>query len=258
MNRWMKIWWHDAKTWRSLVFAGGLAGSVLAGAPLAAFASPEVSGQEKAANPAPAENAESAMPAAKTEGAAAEATSKASATLEIGKPAPDFTLTDTGGKKHTLSDYTKQGKVVVLEWFNPDCPFSKKHHVAFHTMRDLSTKLREKKVVWLAINSGAPGKQGAGLERNVKAKKDYGIEYPILLDEAGDVGRAYGAKTTPHMFVISKEGNLVYKGAIDDNTSPTTMGEKVYVRAAVDELLAGKTVTTAETKSYGCSVKYAN
>ena len=111
-------------------------------------------------------------------------------------------------------------------------------------------------MVWLAINSGAPGRQGAGLERNQKAHKDYKMTFPILMDEPGNVGRAYGAKTTPHMFIINSAGLVVYNGAIDDNNSPSTMGETNYVRAALHSTLSGGELKQAATKPYGCSVKY--
>ena len=187
---------------------------------------------------------------------AAAAPTTAGEALEIGKPAPDFTLTDTNGKEHTLSDYTGDGKVVVLEWFNPDCPFVKKHHQKNKTMSETRSAFAEKEVVWLAINSGAPGKQGHGLEHNVKAMETYGIEYPLLLDEDGKVGRAYHAKTTPHMYVISPEGNLLYQGAIDDNASAGKLGETNYVESCLSAVFAGEEVEVAQSKPYGCSVKY--
>jgi peroxiredoxin len=190
-------------------------------------------------------------------GAGDEAARAAHASAEIGKPAPDFTLEDTDGRKHRLRDYTKAGKTVVLEWFNPDCPFIKKHHANSRSMAELHSEQHPKNVVWLAINSGAPGKQGAGVERNRQAKVEYAMEYPILIDEAGEVGRMYGAKTTPHMFVIAPDGTLIYGGAFDDDPSPGTLGKTVYVRAAVDALQAGAPVVTPETAPYGCSVKYA-
>jgi peroxiredoxin len=182
----------------------------------------------------------------------------ATPSIKVGEKAPDFTLTDTDGKKHTLSDYAKAGKIVVLEWFNPDCPFIKKHHTKATTMNDLAAEQQKKDVVWLAINSGAPGKQGAGLERNKAAKTEYKMNYPILLDEAGTVGRMYGAKTTPHMFVIAKDGTLIYKGAIDDDKSPDKVGATLYVRTAVNSYAAGEKVEPSETTSYGCSVKYGD
>jgi peroxiredoxin len=177
------------------------------------------------------------------------------ALLQVGEAAPDFTLTDLEGKQHHLADY--RGKVVVLEWFNPDCPFVKKHHEKNKTMATTWAKFQDKNVVWLAVNSGAPGKQGHGVERNQKAVADYGISYPVLMDEAGLVGRTYEAKTTPHMYVIDAAGTLVYRGAIDDNPSPGTLGETNYVAKCVEELLSGGNPKPKETKSYGCSVKYA-
>lgn len=172
---------------------------------------------------------------------------------QVGSPPPLFTLTDLNGRKHQLSEYLEDGKTVVLEWFNPDCPFVKKHHLHHHTMTD--TRAANPDVVWLAINSGAPGKQGYGVEHNKEAAKEYGMDYPMLLDETGYVGRAYGAKTTPHMFVIAK-GVIRYAGAIDDNPSPKELGKRNHVAEALKELAAGKEVSVKETKSYGCSVKY--
>jgi peroxiredoxin len=176
------------------------------------------------------------------------------AMAEVGAPAPDFTLTSVDGKSVSLSEFTAAGKTVVLEWFNPDCPFVKKHHMKHDTMKTTHAKYPD--VVWLAVNSGASGKQGHGKERNAEAVKDYGITYPVLLDEDGAVGRLYSAKTTPHMFVIH-DGTLVYAGAIDDDRSPDKLGETNYVVAALDAVLAGGDVAVPETKSYGCSVNYA-
>lgn len=185
-----------------------------------------------------------------------KATEKPMAALAIGESVPDFTLADTEGAKHRLADYLGRGRLVVLEWFNPDCPFIKKHHAAHQTLNDLSALLGDRGVL-LAVNSGASGKQGHGLERNRAAKKDYGIPYPILLDEEGTVGRLYGAKTTPHMYVISPEGKLLYQGALDDNPSSTELGKTNYVRAAVEQHAAGGAIAVRESKPYGCSVKYA-
>jgi peroxiredoxin len=206
-----------------------------------AFASPARSGE--AATPAPTSSATPAAPA--TGG------------IQAGQKAPDFTLRDTDGKEHSLASLLSQGKTVVLEWFNPDCPFVKYHHATSHTMTDLAKSFSEKNVVWLAINSGAPGSQGAGLDRNKKAKKDYKMEYPILIDEAGTVGRAYGAKTTPHMFVIGKDGRVVYAGAIDSDRELKAAEKTNYVERALSQYLAGEAITMAQTTSYGCSVKYS-
>ena len=175
---------------------------------------------------------------------------------EVGRQAPDFTLKDTDGKSYSLSQVLADGKTVVLEWFNPDCPFIKRHHLQDKDMSKLYDQYKDQGVVWFAVNSGAPGAQGAGLERNVKAKADYGIEYPILMDENGAVGLAYGAKTTPHMFVIRKDGILIYSGAIDDDPQGKKTDRVNYVQAALTATTAGNNVATAQTKSYGCSVKY--
>lgn len=181
-------------------------------------------------------------------------TGEAAPGAEVGKAAPDFTLTDLEGKEHRLSDY--KGKTVILEWFNPDCPFVRKHHEKNKTMSVTHAKFAGDNVVWLAVNSGAPGKQGSGVERNRKAREDFGVGYPILLDEAGQVGRLYGAKTTPHMYVIDAEGTLLYKGAIDDNSSPGTLGETNYVMDCLATIAEGGKPEPMETRSYGCSVKY--
>ncbi|MCS7013058.1 MAG: thioredoxin family protein [Chloroherpetonaceae bacterium] len=179
--------------------------------------------------------------------------------IEVGKPAPNFKLMDYQGKMHQLSDF--KGKVVVLEWYNPECPFVVGHYKTGN-MQKLQQTYTEKGVVWLLINSSAPGKQGhltketaPGVlkENNVKATN-------LLFDHDGTVGRLYEAKTTPHMYIIDKDGILVYNGAIDDDVS-TKGGANAkvnYVAKALDELLAGKPVTTATTKPYGCSVKYAD
>jgi peroxiredoxin len=179
---------------------------------------------------------------------------------EVGQPAPDFTLTDLDGKVHKLSDH--KGKIVVLEWFNPGCPYV----VASHTKGSLvDTAARQSKdgVVWLAVNSGAPGKQGHGVETNRAAVRAWAITNPVLIDESGSVGKAYGATNTPHMFVVGKDGKLAYKGAIDNSPdgergSPQGGVLVEYVSAAVADLSAGRPVRTPQTKAYGCGVKYAN
>ncbi len=175
-----------------------------------------------------------------------------------GDQAPDFTLTDTEGLTHTLSDYLEAGRTVVLEWFNPDCPFIVKHHQNARTMNQTYTQYVDQGVVWLAINSGAPGKQGVGLERNRRARAQYEMPMSVLLDESGTVGKAYGAKTTPHMFVIKPDGTVVYNGAIDSDRSPATVGDTIHVADALAAVFAGHAVPTARTQPYGCSVKYAD
>ena len=164
--------------------------------------------------------------------------------------APDFELSDLNGESHKLSDY--RGKVVVLEWTSPKCPVVQGHYAdGKQTMIDLQARYGEKDVVWMAIDSShfATAKDGAAW---AKAK---GIEYPILLDPSGEVGRMYEAKTTPHMFVIGPEGEILYDGAIDDR-KPAAEGGVNYVDAALSAVLAGESVQTARTKPYGCSVKY--
>jgi peroxiredoxin len=181
------------------------------------------------------------------------------AAVTTGKPAPDYwSLMDTNGKSHSLAPY--RGKHVVLEWFNYDCPFVMKHYGSGN-MQKLQKEYTDKGVVWLSINSSAKGKQGnySPEEMNRLAKERQVASTAILLDENGKVGQLFGAKTTPHMFIIDKNGNVVYQGAIDDKPSvdpadiPTARN---YVKDALDSILAGQPVADASTKSYGCSVKY--
>jgi peroxiredoxin len=174
--------------------------------------------------------------------------------VAIGQDAPAIELKDTDGKTVKLSDF--KGKVVVLEWFNPECPYVQKHHKTNTTMVDTFNKFKDKGVVWLAINSNAPGKEGSGLEKNAQAKKDWKLPFPVLLDESGKVGKSYGAKNTPAMFVIDANGKLAYMGAIDNSDNPTKLGSTNYVEQAVSQLLAKETVSTPVTKPYGCGVKY--
>ena len=170
----------------------------------------------------------------------------------IGKPAPEFSLQDQNGKTVKLSDY--KGKVVVLEWFNQGCPYVVRHYKT-KTMTSTADKYKDQDVVWLAINTTAD----KTAEDNKTSAEAWSISYPILSDKTSQVAQAYGAKTTPHMFIIDKEGKLVYNGAIDDDSSADgTKGDKAtnYVAKALDEVLAGKPVSTPETKPYGCGVKY--
>ncbi|MBS0191239.1 MAG: thioredoxin family protein [Phycisphaerales bacterium] len=182
---------------------------------------------------------------------------KTEAVAKVGSLAPPFTLTDTDGKTVNLSDYA--GKVVVIQWFNPGCPFVKKHYEnGANTFNKLNKDYSEKGVIFLAINSGAAGKEGAGKEANASAKKDWKIEYSILIDETGKVGKLYGAKHTPEMFIVNKDGTIAYHGAIDDDSGMKGPGKTNYVAKALDEILAGKKVSTSETKPYGCTVKYGS
>ncbi len=178
---------------------------------------------------------------------------------EVGKPAPDFALKDLDGKEIKLSKY--KGKVVVLEWFNPGCPYVKKSHTV-GSLVDTAKKHTDKGVVWLAINSGAAGREGSELSANTDAVKAFGMTHPVLRDESGTVGKAYGATNTPHMYVIDKKGVLQYAGAIDNSPDAEKKsapdGKLVnYVDDAIAAVNAGKPVAVATSKAYGCSVKYA-
>jgi peroxiredoxin len=192
--------------------------------------------------------------------AAVLAVSSMAAGAELGAAAPDFSLKDLDGKPVKLADF--KGKTVVLEWFNPECPYVKAAHTK-GPLVDTAKKQTAKGVVWLSINSGAPGKQGTGVEKNKEAVKTFALTNPVLLDEAGTVGKAYGATNTPHVFIINKEGKLVYRGAADNSPdgegkSPTDGKLVNFVDAALDDLSAGRAVKTPESKAYGCSVKYGS
>ena len=176
----------------------------------------------------------------------------------VGSPAPAFTLTDTRGKQHNLADY--KGKYVVLEWVNFGCPFVKKHYESGN-MQSTQKKAVDQGVVWLSVCSSAPGKQGnmPAAEWNEEIAERKLASTAVLIDESGAVGKTYGSKTTPHMYIVNPEGVLIYKGAIDDkpNTNKDSIpGARNHVLAALDESLSGKPVSTASTTPYGCSVKY--
>lgn len=180
----------------------------------------------------------------------------ARAAVETGKPAPDFTLTDIDGQTHKLSDY--KGKTVVLEWNNPDCPIVRMHY-AGGNIPGMQRSATAEGVVWLMINSGAKGQQGAdytsdGLKAWLKERQAAPTVY--FRDPDGKVGHLYAAKTTPHMFVITKGGTLVYDGAIDNGNGSNIATAKNYVAAALAAVKAGKPVETANTRAYGCTVKY--
>jgi peroxiredoxin len=178
---------------------------------------------------------------------------------EIGAPAPDFTVSDIKGKEQSSSKH--KGKIIVLEWNNPGCPFVNKFY-NFGEMQRLQKANVKNGVVWLTINSGAEGKQGhMSKEEARKQAAEWGIASAYILDPKGEIGRAYGAKTTPHMYVIDKEGKLAYMGAIDDKPSSDAKdipNAKNYVTAAIEALSAGKPVETSSTTAYGCAVKYAD
>ncbi len=182
----------------------------------------------------------------------------AQAEVKTGAVAPLFTAVDTLGNTHSLSDY--KGKIVVLEWSNYDCPFVKKHYDSGN-MQAVQEALMGEDLVWLTIFSSADGKQGSytAEEANTKMAERSVVVNAALFDRSGDVGRLYGAKTTPHMFVIDKEGHVAYQGAIDDKPSPSPKaldGAQNYVVDAVASLRAGEALKVSETKPYGCGVKY--
>jgi peroxiredoxin len=177
-----------------------------------------------------------------------------------GKPAPSFSLPDTNGKALSLADF--KGKIVVLEWYQPDCPFVGKHYKSGN-MQSLQKEYTAKGVVWLSIDSSAPGEEGnyPAEKLNQISSNDGAARTALLLDPDGKVGRLYGAKTTPDMYVIDPKGTLVYEGAIDDKRSTDLADVKTatnYVKAALEAVIAGKSVPTAATRPYGCSVKYAS
>jgi peroxiredoxin len=179
----------------------------------------------------------------------------------VGQAAPDFTLTDVNGKQVKLSDF--KGKHVVLEWTNPNCPFVVKHYGS-NNMQQLQSDKTGKGVVWLAVNSTAKSHQDymAPAALSTKMMGEWKAKpTSLLMDESGKVGQTYQAKTTPHMYVIDPKGTLVFAGGIDDKRSANQAdikGAKNFVRAALDESLAGKPVSVSTASPYGCSIKYAN
>jgi peroxiredoxin len=178
--------------------------------------------------------------------------------LETGTSAPDFKLKAASGKEVSLSDYKE--KIVVLEWKNHGCPFVVKHYDSGN-MQSIQKKYTDKDVVWFSVISSAPGKQGHVDEKQALAEKTQykSAATDVLLDPTGKVGKMYGAKTTPHMYIVDKGGKLVYQGAIDNRPDAEQESVKIaknYVSSALDEIIAGKAVTQGTTNSYGCSVKY--
>jgi peroxiredoxin len=176
----------------------------------------------------------------------------------VGSTAPDFSVSDSKGKTQSVSQY--KGKYVVLEWFNPECPFVKKHYGSGN-MQKLQEEFTGKGVVWLTIDSSAPETEGnlTPDQANAKIAEWKAHSTAFLVDPEGKAGRTYGAKNTPHMFVINPEGKIIYEGAIDSKASPNPADIPTstnYVKVALDEALAGKTVSNPTTRPYGCSVKY--
>jgi AhpC/TSA family protein len=183
-----------------------------------------------------------------------------SAAPVVGKPAPDFRAADVNGRPVSLSSF--RGKTVVLEWNNPECPFVRKHYGSGN-MQKAQAAAKKDGVVWLSINSGAPGKQGHmnGAEAKAFLAKAGASPTAYLLDPSGAVGKLYAAKTTPHMYVVNKAGILVYAGGIDDKPTPNPAdinGARNHVLAALSDLKAGKAVSVATSRPYGCNVKYSD
>jgi peroxiredoxin len=200
------------------------------------------------------------LAAAAAVGAALAGAALAREPVQPGKPAPDFTAVDSTGKTVSLSSL--KGKTVVLEWTNHECPYVMKHY-GTGTMQQLQKDATGKGVVWLSVISSAPGAQGyvQGLEADKLTAERKAAPTAVLLDAKGTVGRLYGATTTPHMFVVDPAGTLAYMGGIDDKASTsreTIKTAKPYVREALAAMAAGKPVSPASTRPYGCSVKYTN
>ena len=176
----------------------------------------------------------------------------------IGQSVPGFSLTDSHGQVRSLDEF--RGRFIVLEWFNPECPFVRKHYSSGR-MQQLQKAAVNRGAIWLSIDSSAPGKQGnLTPEKAVTFAQDQGMgSTAVLLDPDGKVGRLYDAKTTPHMFIIAPDGKLIYDGAIDDKPSTDVKDFETainYVQQALDEAIDGRPVTTSLTQPYGCGVKY--
>jgi peroxiredoxin len=177
---------------------------------------------------------------------------------EVGRPAPGFSVADTNGQTHSLDQY--RGEWVVLEWLNHECPYVRKHYDN-GAMQALQKKVGDQGVVWLSVVSSAPGKQGhfPNERANELTKEKNAEPHAVLVDSAGTVGRAYHARTTPHMFVIDPEGNIVYMGGIDDKNSTRAADlqtARPHVDIALQEAMAGNPVSVATSQPYGCTVKY--
>jgi len=185
-------------------------------------------------------------------------TTTAGAALKIGEPAPEFTGIDTHGNSHTLSDF--RGKPVILEWTNHECPYVRKHYKSGN-MQKQQQAATDKGAVWLSIISSAPGKQGhvTPTQANELTAERKAAPGAVILDETGKIGRLYGAKTTPHIFIIDADGKLAYMGGIDSipSTNPADIEKATqYVSAALDQVVKGEPAATSVTRPYGCSVKY--
>ena len=174
----------------------------------------------------------------------------------LGQPAPDFLLPDLAGNRVRLSDFA--GRRVVLEWFNPECP-DVNYAYRKGPLATMAKRWAREDVVWMSINSNCTGEAGSGLEKNRRLAHEYSIEHRVLMDESGIVGRAYGARATPEMFVIAADGRLVYRGALDNAPRGHLQGAapRNYVAEALDALSSSTPVKTSQTEPYGCRVRYA-
>ena len=182
------------------------------------------------------------------------------AQVRVDTPAPAFTATDSNGQSHTLTAY--RGKYVVFEWHNQGCPYTRKHYVSGN-MQNLQREWTAKGVVWFTVISSAPGQQGyvTDPEENAYLAKMHADPTAVLMDPSGNLGRLYGARTTPEMYVINPQGELIYEGAIDNRPTPDISdikGANNYLTDALSEAMAGQPVATPYAPPYGCSVKYGD
>lgn len=239
----------------TLALALAAFGCSKAPAPAAAPAEPAPAPVVPGAAPTPAV-ADPASPAAAASPTAPPADASPTG-VPVGSVAPDFTLPDLDGKRVSLADF--RGKVTVLEWYNPDCPFVKHAHT-LGTLKDASARWSARQVAWLSINSSAEGKEGAGVDRNRASMQEYGFQNPVLLDGDGQVGHRYGATRTPEVVLIDATGHVAYRGApylMPDGGDALRPDTPRYLDEALEAVLTGKPVAQAQTKPMGCSVKYA-
>jgi peroxiredoxin len=250
----------NVRTWQfgALILAAALTGCATESRTKAVPASSPAAASEPSspAQPTSAQVAARRTPDAQpsSSGAAAAAPVAGAADVQkavLGDTVPDFTLTDLDGKTHTLSSY--RGKIVVLEWFSPACPYCV-YAYAEGPLREQPERVKSQGVVWLSVNSQNAKHPGANLETNREFVKKHGLKAPILMDPSGEVGKAFGAKTTPHCYVINEKGLLVYAGALDNAPMGKVEGDAPrtnYVDAAIADLRSGHPVTISNTKPYG-------
>ncbi|HJK89218.1 MAG TPA: thioredoxin family protein [Polyangiaceae bacterium LLY-WYZ-15_(1-7)] len=245
MNRWM----HMALALALLAGCGGEEERAEGAETAASETAQAEDGEETAQQAEEAAQADDGEEEAAADEGNAEEETALSAT--VGEAAPAFALPDQGGTEHSLQQY--RGKIVVLEWINPDCPYVQRHYRA-NTMRGLVEAFADEDVVWLAIDSS----HFVTPESSQAWREEHDLPYPILQDPSGEVGRRYGASTTPNMYVIDAQGVLRYQGAIDDDPRGREESPRNYVREAVQALVDGGAPPVAQTRPYGCTVKYEN